>query len=90
VLREVALDEDRGHVRVEADRVERGRQLERLLADDPRLLGHGQGVEVDDPVEGVAGVLPDDPVPQRTQVVAEVDLAGGLDAGQDPGHGCPG
>ena len=90
VLGHVALDEDGGDVGVEADRVQRRRQLERLLADDPGLLGHGQGVEVDDPVEGVARVLPDDPVPQRAEVVAEVDLAGGLDAGQDPGHGRPG
>ncbi len=84
---EVALHEDGRHVGVEADGVQRRRQLQRLATDHAGFLGHRQGVQVDDAVEGVARVLADHPVPQRAQVVAEVDLAGGLDARQDPGHG---
>ena len=53
----------------------------------PGSLGDGQGVEVDDAVEHVLVVLPCHPVAQRPEVVAEVDVAGGLHAGQDSGHG---
>ena len=62
------------------------RQLDGALADDAGLLGDGQGVEVDDAVERVRLVLAGDPVPQRPQVVAEVDVTGGLDAREDSGH----
>src|SRR5262249_44139485 len=52
-----------------------------------RVLGDGERVQVHDAVEGVDLVLAGHPVPQRAQVVAEVDLAGGLDAAEDAGHG---
>ena len=48
-----------------------------------RVLGDGEGVEVDDAEVGVVGVLVVDPVADGPQVVAEVDVTGGLDAGQD-------
>ena len=82
----MALHEHGGDVGVEADREQHRRQLERRVADDARLLGDGQRVEVDDPVEDVLLVLVRDPVAQRTEVVAEVDLAGGLDAREHAGH----
>ena len=86
----VALHEDGGHVGVEADREQHRRQPQRGLADHARRLGDGEGMEVDDAVERVALVLAVDPVAQRPQVVAEMDVAGGLDARQDAGHGAPG
>ena len=53
----------------------------------PGRLGDGERVEVDDAVEDVLLVLAGHPVPQRPQVVAEMDVTGGLDAGQHAGHG---
>ncbi len=57
------------------------------LADHARRLGDGERVQVDDAVERVAEVLVVGPVPQRTQVVAEVDVTGRLDAREHAGHG---
>ena len=87
VLGHVALHEHRGDVGIEADREQHRRQLDRGLADHAGLLGDGQRVQVDDAVERVALVLAVDPVAQRPQVVAEVDVTGGLDARQHAGHG---
>ena len=86
VLGDVALHEHRRHVGVETDGEEHRRQLHGALADDAGLVGHREGVEVDDAVEGVVLVLAADPLPQRPQVVAEVDVTGGLHARQDTGH----
>jgi hypothetical protein len=44
-------------------------------------------VEVDHAVEGVVFVLRRHPSADGPQVVAEVELTGGLDAGEDAGHG---
>jgi hypothetical protein len=41
-------------------------------------------VQIDDAVEGVVGVLIGDPVPEGSEVVADVGLARGLDAAEDP------
>ena len=87
MLGDVALHEHRGDVGIEADGEQDRRQLDGALADDAGFLGDGQGVEVDDAVEHVVLVLPGDPVAQRSEVAAEVGVAGGLDAGQDSGHG---
>ena len=87
VLDDVALDEDRGDVGIEPDRVHHRRHAERVVADHARRLGDGERVQVDDAVERVADVLVVGPVPQRTQVVAEVDVTGRLDAREHAGHG---
>ena len=62
----------------------------RALADDAGLLRDRQGVEVDDAVERVDLVLAGDPVPQRAQVVAQMDVTGRLDAREHTGHGSEG
>ena len=90
VLDDVALHEHGGDVGVEPDGEQHRRQLRRALADHARLLGDGEGVEVDDPVERVGLVLAGDPVPQRAQVVAQMDVAGRLDAREHAGHGSEG
>ena len=43
-------------------------------------MGDRQGVEVDDAVDAVGGVLHVDPVADGPEVVAEMEGAGGLDA----------
>ncbi len=86
----MALHEHRGHIGIEPDGEQHGRQANRRFADHAGRLGHRQRMEIDDPVEGVGIVLAVDPVAQRTEVVAQMDIAGGLDAREDAGHGAPG
>jgi len=86
VFGNVTLYEHRGDLGVETPGEQCGGQFERARSDQAGAIGHGERVQIDDAVEGVAFVLPDDPVAKRTQVVAEVNTAGGLNAGQDPGH----
>ena len=74
-------------VGVDADGEQQLGQLRGWRPELGRVLGDGQGVQVDDAEERVGLVLVDDPVPQRPEEVAEVDGAGGLDAGEDAGHG---
>ena len=90
MLDDVALDEDRGDVGIEPDREHHRRQAHGVVADHSRRLGDGERVQVDDAVERVAVVLVVDPVPQRTQVVAEVDVTGRLDAREHTGHAARG
>ena len=90
MLDDVALHEDGGHVGIEADGEQDGRQPHRGVADHAGCLGDRQGMQIDDSVEGVGLVLALHPVAQGAEVVAQVDFAGGLDARQDTGHGAPG
>jgi hypothetical protein len=84
VLAYVALHEQGAALRVESGREQEHHGAPGGVGEGGRLVGHGHRVEVDDAVEGVGGgrdvVLRGDPVPNRAQVVAEVLLAGGLDA----------
>ena len=53
MLDDVALDEDRGDVGIEPDRVHHRRQAERVVADHSGRLGDRERVQVDDAVERV-------------------------------------
>ena len=76
-------------LRVETDgqQVEGG--VERVAAEHLRVDLDGEGMQVDDAVEGVVVVLERHPVPEGPQVVAEGEVARRGDAGQDPFHGSP-
>ena len=87
VLGHVALHEDGGHIGVEADGEQHRGQFHRGRAERVGAFGDGERVQIDDAVEGVVLVLSRHPVAQRTQVVAEVHFAGGLDAGEHACHG---
>ena len=82
----MALHEHRGDVGIEADGEQDRRHLDRPLTDDARLVGDRQGMKVDDPVEHVLVVLARHPLTQRPEVDTEVDITGGLQAGEDSGH----
>jgi len=51
------------------------------------VVGQGDGMQVDHRVQRLEVVLHLHPLPKRPDVVAEVGGAGGLDAGEDAGHG---
>ena len=83
---DVALDEEPASRGVEAGREQHARSVHRLA---PKLLGldrPGQGVQIDDAVEGIGPILLRHPAAHGTQVVAEVQIARGLDSGEDARH----
>jgi hypothetical protein len=86
VLGHVGLNENCGDVGVESDGEQHCREVERVFAEDARGFGDSQGMQINDAVVDVTGVLSRDPVAQRAEVIAEVHLTSGLDAGEDSSH----
>ena len=72
VLGDVALHEDRGPLGVDAAGEVLRRRTTGPLAQPRGVHLHGDGVQVDDAVEGVVALLQAHPVHQRAEVVAEV------------------
>ena len=87
MLGHVALDEQGAALGVEPG----GQQVEGGLEGPGPQLGRidveGEGVEVDDAVEGVVDVLVGHPVADGPEVVPQVEVAAGLEAGEYSGHG---
>ena len=84
VLGDVALDEESALVRVQAgSQVERG-DVPRPADELFRVLGHGDGVQVDDAEEVHLLRLPLDPSLEGAQVVAQVQVSGRLDPAEYP------
>jgi hypothetical protein len=91
VLRHVGLDEQRRPVQVHPGGEILGGRDPGALPQLGRVVLHRDRVQVDHAVERLVAVLQGDPLPQRTQVVAEVQRPGGrLHAGQDSGPGLVG
>ena len=59
------------------------RDLARVVAQRQRVLRHGDGVQIDDAVEAVVGLLQLDEFDDRAEIVAKMQIAGGLHAGKD-------
>ena len=77
-------------VGVEPGGEEARRDLVGLGAQRRRLLRHGDRVQVDDAVDRLVLALQPHPVADRAEIVAEVQIAARLDAGEDPPlHGLP-
>ena len=83
VRRHVALQEERAAVRVETDRVEERRQVERAVVQVARVVLDGDRVQVDDAEERVALLLGRDVLAHAADVVADVLGARWLDAGEN-------
>ena len=77
---DVALQIGRGHVE------QAGRHVQGALLQLRRLVGLGDGVQVHDAEQALVAVLERDPVLHRAEVVADVQLARGLDAAEDARH----
>ena len=60
------------------------RHLAGALAELLRVLRHGDGVQVDDAVDGFEIILQRHPVPDRAKIIAEMQVACRLDAREDP------
>ena len=86
VLGDLTLDEEGAAVGVEPHREQVQHGVECV---GPERLGRDlrrERVEVNDAVEGVVAVLEAHPVPQRAEVVAQREVAGGRDAREDAVH----
>ena len=83
---DVALQEERAAVGLEADREEQRRQVERAVVQILRVVVDRDRVQVDDAEERVALVLGRDVLAHRADVVADVFGTRGLDAGENA-HG---
>ncbi len=87
VLGPVALDEQRAVLGIEPEGQQRGRHLAGPGAEELRVVGARQRVVVDDAVDRLVLELEPDVVPDRAEVVAEVDDPRRLDPAEDPRPG---
>ena len=91
MLGHVALHEEGAPLGVEAGGEQEHHRAAGPLGELVGVVGQRQRVEVDDAVERLVGrrgfVLGRHPVRHRAEVVAEMLLAGGLDAREDARHG---
>jgi hypothetical protein len=74
VLGHVGLDEQRAHLGVQAAGEQHGRHLEGPVGHLPVIVGQGDGVQVDHEVQRVEVVLHLHPLPERPDVVPEVEV----------------
>ena len=86
VGRHVALREDGRALRIEARREQDRGEVERLLAEVVGVVVDRDRVQVDDAEEALAALLRRRVLAESADQVAEVLVARGLDAGEDP-HG---
>ena len=63
-----------------------GRHLARRSAQLVGILRQGQRVQIDDAEDALEVVLQRDPVADRAEIIAEMQIAGGLDAGKNAVH----
>ena len=87
VLGDVALHEQGAALGIQSG----GQEIERrLVGAGPQFVRvdvQGEGMEVDDGVEAVVGILVGNPIADRPQVIPQMEVATGLEAGQNSGHG---
>ena len=83
-LRHVRLHKQRGPGRVEAEGDEIECRIVDVFPQQLRIADRGQRVQVGNEVVGVAGMLEVDVLPDGTKVVAPVEAARRLDAGEHP------
>src|SRR5712691_5280770 len=87
MLGHVGLHEHDAPLRVESRGQEADRHVERALPQGRHVVRLGDGVQVHDTEQALVLVLQPDPVLHRTEIVADVQLARGLNAGEHARHG---
>ena len=86
VRRNHALVEDRAALGVDAGGDVRCRHLARAGPQLGGILRLRQRMQVDDAEDALIVLLQRDPVQNRAEIIAEVEVAGRLDAGKDAVH----
>src|SRR5262245_42630341 len=84
MLGDLALIEHDVLLGIDAAGDERCGDLARRLRQLGRILPYRHRVQVDDAVDAVVAVLQRDELHERAEVIAEVQIAGRLDAGKHP------
>ena len=79
----MGLDEEDGLLRVDAAGHQLGKELNGLAAEGGGVLTDGDGVLIHHAVDAVVLILHGHPVAQRTQIVAQMEGAAGLDAAEN-------
>src|SRR5204862_328491 len=87
MLRHVRLHEHDRPLRVEPGGEQPDRHVDRALRQGRGVVGLRDGVQVNHAEETVVLVLQANPVLDRAEIVADVQLARGLDTGEDARHG---
>src|SRR5439155_14328190 len=87
VLRDVRLHEYDRPLGVEADGEQPDRHFDGPLGEARHLVRLRDGVQIDDREEAVVLMLQRNPVLDRAEIIADVQLARGLDAGGDARRG---
>src|SRR5260370_930358 len=85
-----ALVEDDAALGIDAGGDIGRRHLARLRAQLVRVLRQCQRMQVDDAEDAVVVALQRDPVSDGAEIIAEMQIAGGLDAREDAVHGAVG
>src|SRR5437762_8044032 len=81
-----ALVEDDAALGIDAGGYIGGGHLARRLAQLVGVLRLGQRVQVDNAKDAVVIVLQRDPIADRAEIIAEMQIAGRLDAGKNSVH----
>ena len=84
---DMALDEQGGLRRIDSDGEQQLGQFEGAGPEFGRVLGDGQGVQIDHTEDGVGFGLIGYPVAQGTEEVSQLDWTGGFDPGKHSCHG---
>src|SRR5262245_756012 len=79
----MTLDKDGAVLQAQATSQVEHRHLARLLVEYSRVLGHGQGMQVHDAEDVFILMLFRYPILDSPQIVANGQVAGGLDSGKD-------
>ena len=87
MLSDMTLHEEDAAFGVESTRQQELRQPQGGIAELALSEGQGQGVEIDNAEDRVGAILHVHPVADRSEVVAQVQVTAGLDAGEHAGHG---
>ena len=77
-----------GLFRIDAHRQEQRRGFQDLRSQLGRILIHSDRVQIDDAADALVVALDFDPVLQGSQIVADVQIAGRLNAGEDAFFHC--
>ena len=80
----MALDEQGVLLRVQPAGDVLGKLLQRPAAQIRRVLANGDGVQVRHEIEALIGIRTGAPVADGSQIVAKMQIAGGLNAGKHP------
>jgi hypothetical protein len=81
------LNKHCGDLWVETNRKQHGGKFNCVFTKHARLVSNGEGMQVDNAVEHVVGMLTRNPIAESAEVVAQMNVAGWLNARKYASHG---